>query len=615
MHLERYLGLYLSESREHLRTLNRELLELEAAGGGAPLDAAFRAAHTLKGMAATMGHDAVARIAHALEDRLDDVRAGRLAVDGSLVDSLLRQVDLLEEALEKAVAAPADADESTPEPVRHDGGYDRESVHLEAPAGTALIVRVAIAPRCALKAARAMIVVRNAGNAGKVLGTLPSTFDEDFDGVLYLFLAPGANLATLEKEIRAAGEVTTVQFDAPKAASPVADSAPDDGGQAAGGGAHGPRFVRVDWEHLEDVAAGVGDLAILSGRLERLTAGLGDGELNAVVEDIARRVRELQGTVQAVRMVPVSDVFDRFPRLVRDAARTLGKEIDFRLEGRDIELDREILEALADPLVHLLRNAVDHGLETPTERRAAGKPPRGRLVLEASRERTNVVIRVEDDGRGVDREKVRDRARSLGLLPVDALDEISDEELLRLLSQPGLTTADRVSGMSGRGVGMDAVVNRIRRLGGAITMQTRRGVGTTITIRLPVTLASTLALRVRVGGEDYMIPLTHISEVVHVEADDMVEEEAGTMLMHRGEPIPLVRLAAVVGAEDGRGDAAVITELGERLGALVVDELVGREQVVVRGFDAATGTLPIFSGATLLADGRPALVLDPISVF
>jgi two-component system, chemotaxis family, sensor kinase CheA len=312
-------------------------------------------------------------------------------------------------------------------------------------------------------------------------------------------------------------------------------------------------------------------------------------------------------------MVPVGDVFDRFPRMIRDAARSLGKEVDFQVEGRDIEIDRAILEEIADPLVHLLRNAVDHGIESPAERYGAGKSEKATLTLRAWRDRSSVRVQVQDDGRGVSVKKVLAKARAQGMAVPDT-NEVSNEELLRILAAPGFSTAEQVTDVSGRGVGMDAVVSRIRALGGAIDMQTQFGEGTTFTLRLPVTLAIAQALRVRVGTEDYAIPLTHVAEAVELDTYAIDKHKGKEVLRLRDEVLPLVRLRNVMGSSAGKEQAAVIAELGERRTALAVDELVGREQILVKQFDGAVGTLPIFSGVTLLADGRPALVLDPISV-
>ncbi|HEX7120148.1 MAG TPA: chemotaxis protein CheA [Longimicrobiales bacterium] len=641
---DQYLDLYLSEAQEHLGTLNRGLLELESGGGGEALDAAFRAAHTIKGMAAMMGHEAVAAVAHRLEDRLDHIRAGRVEVDPTLIDELLAGADELARGIDAAVAAGAVEEEAAgaSSPAAAPGGDARPTEIPVPPDGADRAVRVVLAENCPLKAARAHIVCRSAVGVARLVGIWPGEFDEAFDGELWLFTAPGADPERLEAAIRAGGEVAVVEIlDAEEVAARAAAEAPGEaeadasaeGGAASGTAAApadglddrqaawggltrtGARHVRVARRQLIDLADGMGDLAILARQLEQAAADAASPTLKAVVETIGRRVRELQDTVLGMRMVPAGAVFDRLPRVVRDTARSLGKEVDFRLEGRDIELDREILEELVDALVHILRNAIDHGLEDRRGRLAAGKPPRGQLVLRVIRERSSILIEVEDDGRGVDRAKVLNRARALGLTVPDSPEELSDEDVLRLLSQPGFSTADQVSSVSGRGVGMDVVVTRIRALGGGVSLRTIDGRGATFMLRMPITLALVQALRVRVGAEDYAVPITHVTEALDLEQERVVRKGGREYVRRRGRQLPIVRLRKVLAAPTpGKETAAIVTELGDRRAALVVDSLVGREQIIVKSFDAAVGTLKIFSGAALLSDGRPALVLDPISV-
>lgn len=620
MQLDRYLGLYLSETREHLRVLDQSLLDLESSGGGEAVTAAFRATHTIKGMAATMGFRAVAEAAHRLEDRLDELRLSAASVEADELDTLLALVDTLGAAVEQAAEDPAAATTAAaPESIA--SGIERpgeaamhaeegDSVTTAFPEGTELVVRVVLEEASVLKAARAVLVRGAAEREATVLGSEPEDFDDGFDGELRLFIGAGADRDALGAAIHAAGEVERVEF------LEVDRSARREASGAEAGVPAAARFVRVEQRHLVDLADGIADLTVIVGELERVGALAELPELNTLVDRLARRVDDLNHSAMATRMVPAAEVFDRFRRLVRDAARSLGKEVDYALEGADIELDRDILTELADPIPHLLRNAIDHGLESPAERVAAGKPARGQLRLRVTRARSHAVIEVVDDGRGIDRDRVARRAREMGLLDEEAATTgISDEELLRLLSRPGLTTADQVSEHSGRGVGLDAVVNRVRSLGGAITLETAAGEGTRLSLRLPVTLALTQALRVEVGGEVYAIPLTHISEAVDLTRERLETEGEDEVLLLRDERVPLVRLRRVLSAPGSEPETmAVVAEAGEQRAALAVDRLISRDRIVVKGFDAAVGTLPVFSGATLLSDGRPALVLDPISV-
>ncbi len=627
MDLSRYLELYRSEAREHLRVLSDGLLLVESSGGVAGVEEAFRAAHTIKGMAATMGYPRVAALAHALEDRLEGIRGGA-RVDAALIDELLRRSDELRDAVDEAseaedsedaaqvAAAPRDIASGNAGAEAHGRGGARFAAEAAAaaaalappappPEGTALVVRVRIDPAAPLPAARALIARQNVARVAELLGSDPEDVTAGFGGELRLFLAGTPDPQAVESAVRLAGDVESVAFEGPAARRAAARRA-----EAARS-----RHLRVDQRHLDALADGIGELSVLTLRLRELT----DGEPGPVA-DLADRVgallEGLQGTTLAMRMVPVDEVLERFPRMVRDAARALEKQVEFRLEGRDIELDRSVLDEIADPLVHLLRNAVDHGLESAAEREAAGKPAAGLLVLSAVREQSTVVIRVRDDGRGVDAARVVERARELGLAGPEEAEPATGEALLRLLALPGLSTARQVTQVSGRGVGMNAVVERVRALGGSVDLRTTPGGGSTFTLRLPITLAVASALRVRVAGEDYAVPMTHVSEAVDLLDGSLARVRGREVLRLRGEVVPLLRLSELLEAPAGRGGekAALIAEVGERRTALAVDELVAREQVVVKGFDPAVGTLPFFSGVTLLADGRPALVLDPMNV-
>jgi two-component system, chemotaxis family, sensor kinase CheA len=384
------------------------------------------------------------------------------------------------------------------------------------------------------------------------------------------------------------------------------------------------RHVRIDLRRLDSLMNLIGELVITRGRLTQLAAGLGDQALGESVTQAARLIGDLRDEIMTSRMVPVWQVFDRFPRLVRDASRSLGKRIEFTIEGKDIELDRSMLDEIGEPIVHLLRNAIDHGLETPEQREATGKPAAGKLSLSTARDRSAVVLRVTDDGRGVDREKVLARAKSAGLVE-SSKSELNDDELLRLISRPGFSTADKVTDLSGRGVGIDAVYSRVRSLGGAVDIRSVPGHGTTVTLRLPLTLAIVRALLARVGSEFYAIPLTHVSETVELHERLLRSLQGNEVLVLRGEVIPVLRLRALVGLEPweatpstiGGGrireyltEQVVIIDLPDRRAGLVVDELIGQQEIVVKQFDGMKQGLQLFGGATILGDGSPALIVD-----
>ena len=618
MELNRYLDLYLSESQDHLRLLNKCLLALEEGEAAGAVEEAFRAAHTLKGMSATMGFTGVSDIAHDLESLLDKVRSHSIEVTSKVIDDLLADADLLERGI--AAAASGEPVPERPKKAEADASAAPAVVKpvktiASLLAGTSY-VRVSLREDEMMKIARALIMTRTLVQKGLVQRSEPEQFGDDFDGEFALILVDGADEQAVADVLGNLPEVARYSFEKSKAAPAAPAPKPAAAQPAAASAAPSQaktNFLRVDQRRMDDVAEGLGEMAILQGRIEQLVYG-DNSQLSDLVTRMTRLISELQHTVLAMRMVPVGDVFDRFPRMVRDAARALGKDIDFQIEGREIEIDRAILEEIADPLVHLLRNAVDHGIEPPAERYGAGKDAKARLVLRAWRDRSSVRIQVEEDGRGVNAKKVLTKARSKGV-PTPETNDVTNEELLKILAHPGFSTAEQVTDVSGRGVGLDAVVARVRALGGAIDMQTRLGEGTTFTLRLPITLAIAQALRVRVGEEDYAIPLTHVAEAVELDAVLIDKHKGREVVRLRDEVLPLVRLRSVLrAAQDGIETAAVVAELGERRTALAVDRLVGREQILVKQFDGAVGTLPIFSGVTILADGRPALVLDPISV-
>jgi two-component system chemotaxis sensor kinase CheA len=377
--------------------------------------------------------------------------------------------------------------------------------------------------------------------------------------------------------------------------------------------------VRIDVRRLDALMNLIGELVIARGRLTQLAGDLGDTSLDETVAQSSQLITELRNEITASRMVPVSQVFDRFPRVVRDAAKGVGKQVDFVVEGKDIELDRSMLDELGDSIVHLLRNAIDHGIEKPETRTAAGKPAAGRLVLSAARDRSAVVMKVSDDGRGIDRTRVLERAKRDGIVDASKTD-LNEDELLRLIARPGFSTAERVTDLSGRGVGVDAVYTRVRGLGGAMSIRSVPGQGTTMVIRLPLTLAIVRALLARVGDETYAIPLAHVSETIELSPDVLRTVKGREVLLARDEVLPLLRLRSLVGLPEYTAtndidlEHVVVIDLGDRRAGLVIDELTGQEEIVVKQYDAVRGGLSMFAGATLLGDGTPSLIVDVSSL-
>ena len=628
-----YAELFLTESREHVSAINHSLLELErGAGGDEPVGAIFRAVHTIKGMSATMGYTSVAQLSHELETLLDRVRRGARAIDTPLMELLFRSADVLESAIEAAVDGTGTVDvapvvallrgespAATPDsarPAGEAGGWT-----APAPSGAGLLVRVRLADGTPLKGVRAFLVVQAARALGEVTAVAPSAEAMQADEMAHDFalrLVTGRAASDVIAALRAAGDVVDVQVGDTAALAP-AEPEPATIGEALataaptnGAGARQQRSVRIDLRRLDTLMNLIGELVITRGRLVQLSASINDAALAETVAQTSRLVADLQDEIMTSRMVPVWQVFDRFPRLVRDAAHSVQKQVNFVIEGKDVELDRSMLDEVGDPIVHLLRNAVDHGIELPAVRRAQGKPEAGRLTLSALRDRSAVAIRVTDDGKGIDRERVLRRAQESGLVDAGRT-ELSDEELFRIISRPGFSTAETVTDLSGRGVGIDAVYNRVRTLGGSVDMRTVPGQGTTVTMRLPLTLAIVRSLLARIGEETYAVPMTHISETVELAPAILRAVQGKEVLMLRDEVLPVIRMRQLMGfgGEAPRGlEQVVVVELAERRAALVVDALIGQQEIVVKQFDGVRDGLSLFGGATILGDGAPALIVD-----
>jgi two-component system chemotaxis sensor kinase CheA len=635
MDLSQYAELFLAESREHLSACNQLLLQWERAPASPePLGGLFRSVHTVKGMAATMGYARVADLAHRMENLLDRLRKGVVAPSGDMLQLLFRAIDLLEKSIGLAVAGRekdvdvaglgAELDVAAHQRDRGPAGKatrGRRSGRAAAPAAPAVglpigeapvevsspgrLVSVTLRAEAPLKGGRALLVLRRARDLGPVSHVSPpeAAFEsDDFDGRFGFRLDAAVEAAEIERALARAGDVERVAVSESDAVA----------GRGEGAGADRSRHIRVDLRRLDRLMDLIGELVTARGRLNQLAAERRDPAVDDMAIRISRLSSDLQAEIIQARMTPVWQVFDRYPRLVRDLARQLDKQVALRVEGKEIELDRAILDELGDPLVHLLRNAVDHGVESPAERRRRGKAAEGEIVLAAVRERASVTISIADDGRGIDRRRILEKAKRDGI--VDAhLDSLTDDQLLRVLARPGFSTAEAVTSVSGRGVGIDVAMTKIRALGGTIEVQSEVGHGTTFVLRLPVTLAIVRALIADVGGERYALPLTYVAETVEFGAVPITTVEGREAMVLRDRVVPLVHMRALLSAANAPQPArrpVVVLQMGERRTGLVMDGMVGQQEIVVKEFDAPAGTLPVFSGATIMGDGVPALILD-----
>jgi two-component system chemotaxis sensor kinase CheA len=624
MQLERLLPVFLSEADEHLQQLEQGLLTLERRGPDPELvGALFRSAHTLKGSAGALGFGRIAQLTHAMEEALEALRAGRPA-DG-LADLLLDCVDALR-ALRHEVA---------------DGGERTEVAELlrrleewkqgRAEALHPLDVWVRLREDCPMRAARALALLRLLREHAQVEEVAPPE-EAIARGNLGLEFTARVRAREPEslQELLTGPDVEAVRV------MPAAESRDerwlDLGPQARGKLPDDPeltrraslRTVRVDVERLDRLMNLVGELVVDRIRFQQIAQRLREARLvDGVAEELAeatthlgRVASDLQAEVLKARMLPIEHLFSRFPRYVRDLARRAGKRVELVLEGQDTELDRSVIEQIGGPLMHLVRNAIDHGIEPPEERERAGKPAAGRLCLAAFQEEEGIVVVVEDDGRGIDTDRVRQKAVALGILSPEAAARLSEEEAVELIFHPGLSTAQAVTEVSGRGVGMDAVRAGVQALGGSVEVETRRGQGTRFLLRLPLTLAIVRALLVSCGGERYALPLAGVQEIVEVPAGRVHRVGPHRTTLLRGAVLPLVSVheALEIPVPEGTDRLLCVVTGGRRRVGLWVDRVLGEGEVVVKPLGPYLGQVPGVSGATILGDGRVALILEPAAL-
>ena len=572
---------FLVEAREILDQLGEQMVVLEHAPDDSEgLNAVFRGFHTIKGGAGFLHFTPMVQLCHAFEDRLNLARSGELPLDPVAFDGAQQAIDLLVDMLD-AVAAG--------EPLPDAPQALIDSLHPDAATATAAPAPAPAPPQVP---------------AELLEGDLD---DLDFDALLDSLHGSGG----------VPGAATAAPAPAP-APPPAAPKKPAPAARpAARPAAAEEQTVRVDVRRLDAMVNLVGEMVLARNRLKTIRPRLRDEELDRAVAALDATTSRLQSAVMTARMQPVGRVFARFPKLARDVARQLQKQVDLEVVGADTELDRNLVEALADPLVHLVRNAIDHGIEAPEQRRRAGKPERGQVRLSAQQEGDHVAIEVRDDGAGIDAERIRDSAIRKGLVEPDAAARMSPEESLQLLFLPGFSTRSEVSDLSGRGVGMDVVQSRIRELSGLVQIQSEPGAGSRFIIRVPLTLAILPTLLVEIAGDVYALPLVRVVEVMpYTPAGAPMTIDGQPVLDLRQQPLPLLDLRGWLGLPgEATERTAVVLQTGEQRFCLVVDRVRGREEVVIKALPRSLRGLDGYAGASLIGDGRMALILDVDSLY
>ena len=689
MDTSQYLELFIDETKEHLQSLNEHILELEKEPENADtINEIFRAAHTLKGMAGTMGYTRMQRLTHDLENVFQEIRNGNMKATAKLIDILFRGLDALEGYLEIISTTGGegtednediikDLDELTKEGTGKGSGSEetQEQQKEEKPAKeqpketsqasekekflsipiseyeiTAMEnakkegqnvfgITVYLQETCILKAARAFLVFKSVESKGELIKSVPSTEkieDEEFDFDFSWILATKEDKDTIRKLIMNVSEIadvaiddfpysvesTTEKTEKKETVVKAKEEKKEPAKKPATKGKVASRSVRVDIDKLDVLMNLVSELIIAKNALVSVSSAEGTADLssnnifNENIEYLERVTTNLHESVMKVRMVPIESVVNRFPRMIRDLNRKLDKKMELYMTGEDTELDRTVIDELGDPLMHLLRNSADHGLESNEERVRLGKPEVGSIYLDAYQEGNNVTIEVRDDGAGINVDKVRQKAIDKGTITEQQAETMTDKDFIDLLFRPSFSTTDKISDVSGRGVGLDVVKTKIESLGGSIEAKTVRGEGSTFTIQLPLTLAIIQALMVEVGKEKYAIPLGNIDTIEEISLDEIKLVQSKEVIHLRGSVIPIVRMNEVLEMEDYERDPesnsliVVVVKKGEQRLGLGVDNLLGQQETVIKSMGHHITNAKLFSGATILGDGEVALILD-----
>lgn len=695
MDVSQYLEIFLDESNEHLQTLSDQLIILEKEPDNSDtINEIFRAAHSLKGMAGTMGYKRMQNLTHDMENVFSEVRNGNMEVNSNLVDVLFQCLDALEtyvdniretqdegtddnepiiKALnafiasegkgnaapaakkEEASAATASAAPAATASAAPADDKDMPLADFEKNAVNEALkknlhvykIKVSVDENCILKAARAFLVFKNLEGHGDIIKSEPSVqdiedekFDFDFS-IIVVTEEKYDNIIALIKNVSeikdAAGQEITQPFPEeqteeakeekketsavsqtakPAAAKPAAKK-PTSTGKTSGSVSH---TVRVDIEKLDVLMNLVSELIIAKNGLVSASHVEGDeaAALNQSfteqIEYLERVTTNLHESVMKVRMMPIESVFSRFPRMIRDLNKKLGKKMELYMSGEDTELDRTVIDEIGDPIMHLLRNSADHGLESAEIRKERGKSEVGSIFLDAFQEGNNVVIEVRDDGNGIDTEKVKAKAVEKGTITQEQADVMTDKEAIDLLFRPSFSTAEKVTDVSGRGVGLDVVKSKIEALGGDVEVKTKYGEGSTFSIRLPLTLAIIQALMVKLGDEKYAISLGSIETIEDIPVSDIKYVHAKEVIHLRGNVIPLIRLRDLLDVpgepEESENITVVVVRKGDKQAGLVVDSLIGQMEIVIKSLGKYIRINKMISGATILGDGSVALIID-----
>ena len=660
MEMNQYLSIFIDESKEHLQRLNETLLALESENENINLvNEVFRSAHTLKGMAATMGYENMTTLTHEMENLLDLVRNHQRKVTTELMDTIFQSVDLLEKMVELIIhegndqldashvisqlqaIASGKTDiklDSTKEKTSNEqqehclfNDYEITVLQQSLESGFEIYqVEVDLNKESILKSARAYMVFREAEQHGEILKTIPTVEEiesEQFESHFTMILVSKTDDEMIKKDIQSISEIDMVRIspiskdkllhlsEKETATEPTkSEKKNNEITQNTSTAKVNGKTIRVDIERLDELMNLFSELIIDRGRFEQLADELKHGELLDTVEHMSRITSNLQNIILNLRMVPIEQVFNRFPRMVRDLAKDLNKQVRLTIIGAETELDRTVIDEIGDPLVHLLRNAVDHGLEESNERIMKHKPEVGEITLRAYHSGNNVFIEVSEDGRGINREQVLNKAIEKNIISSEEGKNLTDQQIYHLLFSSGFSTAKKVSDISGRGVGLDVVKTKIESLGGTVSIESELDKGTKFLIQLPLTLSIISSMLVVIGSEKYAIPLSSIIETAIFKEKDIMYAHRQQVIDFRGHIVPLISLKSIFEIPENKKQdddvSVVIVRKGEKMAGLIVDNFIGQQEIVLKSLGAYLANVFAISGATILGDGQVALIID-----
>jgi two-component system chemotaxis sensor kinase CheA len=641
-----YREIFFSESTEYLRSISKCLVKIEENPQDLDsLNEIFRCIHTLKGMSATMGFDRLTQLSHQMEDLLDELRSQRKKATPQIIDTLFSGVDLLEKLMEEIkLNQPSSVDIASvlssikkflgkPETEKKVSEIATETINFnerelktlkEAKAGGYIVfkVKVSLARDCLMKGARAFLVIINLERLSQIIKSLPPLEDlreGRFDFSFTIIAIAREKPELIRKELMNITEVEDVSLEA----IDVSQAKLTVTTQAAPSYLKKIESMRIPVERLDKIMNLMGELAIAKIRLMQIIQYHKIESLEEVGFMLDRLSTSLQDEIMQTRLIPVAYILDTFPRVVRDLAKNQGKEIELEIIGSEIELDRVLLNEIGDPLIHLIRNAIDHGIESPEERKKIGKNPQAKLLIKVSRERGQIDIEVVDDGRGVDFEAVRQAALGRGLISSEEAAQLDNKGVLDLLTIPGFSTAKKITDISGRGVGLDVVKAKMDTLGGRLDFETQAGIGSRFILTLPLTLAIIKAMLVKVLDEVFAIPLMNIRETLKLKPTDIKTLQNFEVIRLRDEVIPIIRLEKELGLIHSQQDLAgatngkisiVIVEYKQKSVGLTVSQVLGEQDIVVKPLSSVVKRTKGIAGATILGDGRVALILDIMSL-